>query len=131
MVKVMCNDQLVYKVVIWVFFGISLWTEKVALNTTPRHTYSLTTFSFWELLELFSDLSTNKLRQSSCGCMVGDQIVSDTVVIHFVNPKDFNHVSLYPAICEGRQIELYIFKSTFIWHVHKSINSSKNSMYFW
>ncbi len=28
----MYNDQLVYKVVIWVFFGISLWTEKVALK---------------------------------------------------------------------------------------------------
>ncbi len=27
----MYNDQLVYKVVIWVFCGISLWTEKVAL----------------------------------------------------------------------------------------------------
>ncbi len=38
MVKVKYNDQLVYKVVIWAFFGISLWTEKVALN---RNTYSL------------------------------------------------------------------------------------------
>ncbi len=28
----MYNDQLVYKVVIWTFFGISLWTEKVALT---------------------------------------------------------------------------------------------------
>ncbi len=28
----MYNDQLVYKVVIWAFFGISLWKEKVALN---------------------------------------------------------------------------------------------------
>ncbi len=25
------NNQLVYKVVIWAFFGISLWNEKVAL----------------------------------------------------------------------------------------------------
>ncbi len=32
MVKVMYNDQLVYKVDIWAFFGISLWTEKVALS---------------------------------------------------------------------------------------------------
>ncbi len=32
MVKVMYNDQLVYKVVIWAFFGISLWKEKVALK---------------------------------------------------------------------------------------------------
>ncbi len=32
MVKMMYNDQLVYKVDIWAFFGISLWTEKVALN---------------------------------------------------------------------------------------------------
>ncbi len=28
----MYNDQLVYKVVIWAIFGISLWTEKVALT---------------------------------------------------------------------------------------------------
>ncbi len=27
----MYNDQLVFKVVIWAFFGISLWTENVAL----------------------------------------------------------------------------------------------------
>ncbi len=27
----MYNDQLVYTVVIWAFFGISLWKEKVAL----------------------------------------------------------------------------------------------------
>ncbi len=32
MVKVMYNDQLLYNVVIWAFFGISLWTEKVALR---------------------------------------------------------------------------------------------------
>ncbi len=31
MVKVVYNDQLVYKVVIRAFFGISLQTEKVAL----------------------------------------------------------------------------------------------------
>ncbi len=28
----MYNDQLVYKVFIWAFFGISFWKEKVALN---------------------------------------------------------------------------------------------------
>ncbi len=27
----MYNNKLVHKVVIWVFFGISLWNEKVAL----------------------------------------------------------------------------------------------------
>ncbi len=32
MVNVVCNAKLVYKVVIWAFFGISLWKEKVALN---------------------------------------------------------------------------------------------------
>ncbi len=32
MVKVIYNDQLVYKVVIWAFFGISLWKAKVALK---------------------------------------------------------------------------------------------------
>ncbi len=28
----MYDDQLLYKVVIWVFFGISLWKEKVSLT---------------------------------------------------------------------------------------------------
>ncbi len=28
----MYNDQLIYKVVIWAFCGISLWKEKVALR---------------------------------------------------------------------------------------------------
>ncbi len=28
----MYNDKLVYKVVIWVFLGISLWKEKEALS---------------------------------------------------------------------------------------------------
>ncbi len=41
MVKVMYNDQLVYKVVIWTFLGIGLWTKKVALkcmgNLEPVH----------------------------------------------------------------------------------------------
>ncbi len=31
MMKMVYNDKLVYKVVIWVFFGIRLWTEKEAL----------------------------------------------------------------------------------------------------
>ncbi len=34
MMKVMYNEQLVYKIVIWVYVGISLWTEKVALTKT-------------------------------------------------------------------------------------------------
>ncbi len=41
----MYNDQLVYKVVIWAFFGISLWTEKVALTviqfSVPQIEYPL------------------------------------------------------------------------------------------
>ncbi len=37
----MYNDQLVYNVVIWAFFGISLWTEKVALTyKTPSNQLS-------------------------------------------------------------------------------------------
>ncbi len=28
----MYNDKLVYKVIIWVFWGISLWTEEEALT---------------------------------------------------------------------------------------------------
>ncbi len=30
--EVMYNDQLLYKVVIWAFFGISSWNEKLALK---------------------------------------------------------------------------------------------------
>ncbi len=33
----MYNNQLEYKVVIWAFFGISLWTEKVALTNQYPH----------------------------------------------------------------------------------------------
>ncbi len=33
----MYNDQLVYKVVIWAFFEIGLWTEKVALTHCDSH----------------------------------------------------------------------------------------------
>ncbi len=32
MLKVMYNDTLVYKLVIWVFLGVILWTEKEALK---------------------------------------------------------------------------------------------------
>ncbi len=32
MLKVKYNEKLVYKVVIWAFFGIILWKEKVALK---------------------------------------------------------------------------------------------------
>ncbi len=32
----MYNDQLVYRVVIWVFFGISLWKEKIALTSLAK-----------------------------------------------------------------------------------------------
>ncbi len=43
MVKVMYNDQLVYKVIIWAFFGISLWKEKVAL-TRISHNHIMLNF---------------------------------------------------------------------------------------
>ncbi len=43
MVKVMYNDQLVYKVFIWAFFGISLWEEKLALTTFCTNKV----FGFW------------------------------------------------------------------------------------
>ncbi len=33
----MYNDKSVYKVVIWVFFGISLWKEKVALKKREHY----------------------------------------------------------------------------------------------
>ncbi len=32
MLKVMYNDQLVYKIVIWAFIWISVWTEKKTFN---------------------------------------------------------------------------------------------------
>ncbi len=34
----MYKDQLVYKVVIWAFFGIRLWKEKVALSLSNTFT---------------------------------------------------------------------------------------------
>ncbi len=41
----MINDTLVYKVVIWVFWGISSWKEKVALSDSMEehstHIYQL------------------------------------------------------------------------------------------
>ncbi len=37
MVKVVYYDKLVYKGVIWVFLGISLWKEKDALNGTTEN----------------------------------------------------------------------------------------------
>ncbi len=36
MVKVMYNDQLVYKVVIWAAFGINVWKEKEALTLLQK-----------------------------------------------------------------------------------------------
>ncbi len=36
----MYNDKLVYKVVIWVFSGISLWKEKEALNSVCSNSHS-------------------------------------------------------------------------------------------
>ncbi len=51
MVKVMYNDQLVYKVVIWVFCGVILWKEKEALtycstsSTQHYHSNKITTIT--------------------------------------------------------------------------------------
>ncbi len=36
MVNVMYNDKLVYKLIMWVFFVISLWKEKEALSKLIR-----------------------------------------------------------------------------------------------
>ncbi len=41
----MYNDKLVYNVVIWVFLGISLWKEKVALILYKYYyNYTLSTY---------------------------------------------------------------------------------------
>ncbi len=45
MVKVMHNDQLAYKVVIWASFRISSWKEKVALNGAVLRKRKLCTYS--------------------------------------------------------------------------------------
>ncbi len=38
MVKViMYNDKVVYKAVIWVFWGVNLWKEQEDLNYTNKH----------------------------------------------------------------------------------------------
>ncbi len=52
----MYNGKLVYKVVIWAFFGISLWKKKVALTTTN--------YSYFYLIAVYviASLSTQKLR---------------------------------------------------------------------
>ncbi len=71
----MYNEHLVYKVVIWVFFGISLWTEKVALimihlflfatdrRLTIEYTYIIKTFTRWDHsrheIVLSADLKNN------------------------------------------------------------------------
>ncbi len=51
MVKVMYNDQLVYKVVILAFFGISLWKEKVALRVRQMivlgHKPKVSQYTLW------------------------------------------------------------------------------------
>ncbi len=39
----MYNDQLVYKVVIWAYFGIRLWKEKVALNVYILNVFAIVT----------------------------------------------------------------------------------------
>ncbi len=58
MVIVVYNDQLVYKLVIWVFFGISLWKVKVALrpNYNNRHSIDILITSIWLTGQLFCSL---------------------------------------------------------------------------
>ncbi len=44
----MYNDHLVYKVLIWILFGISLWTEKVALKIYHCDlTDKIRVFKYW------------------------------------------------------------------------------------
>ncbi len=50
----MYNNKLVYKVVIWVFFVISLWKEKEALINTSKH-------------PLWSHREYNMIVQKHCG----------------------------------------------------------------
>ncbi len=56
--KMMYNDKIVYMVVIWMFFWISLWKEKEALNTANDliivqmgwllYSYNIPCTSSWE-----------------------------------------------------------------------------------
>ncbi len=58
MVKVMYTDLLVYKVVIWAFFGISLWKEKVAfrLQSYPHMQHAMCACHA-VFISLFSDVT--------------------------------------------------------------------------
>ncbi len=57
--KVIYNDQLVYKVVIWAFFRISLWKEKVALNPYSPICYCEFVEVLPFMVKRFPDWSTN------------------------------------------------------------------------
>ncbi len=64
MVKVMYNDKFVYKVVIWAFFGISLWKEKVALMWSLPYNlfkYDGTCLDMWIAYTMFG-MSTQTIH---------------------------------------------------------------------
>ncbi len=52
----MYNDKLVYKVVIWVFFGISLWKEKEVLITVYLWVYSLCIYELFCTLRILPNI---------------------------------------------------------------------------
>ncbi len=56
----MYNDQLVYKVVIWAFFGISLWTEKESLNdnNNPIWFYFALLFLIQMTFSIYQEMGT-------------------------------------------------------------------------
>ncbi len=53
----MYNDQLVYKVVIWAYFGIRLWKEKVALSDSSLLSIYL---CYYETILVYPALLTEK-----------------------------------------------------------------------
>ncbi len=59
----MYNDKLVYKVVNWVFFGISLWKEKEALREALRQPVSSPTHSMQLALITIIKPHKHKLEQ--------------------------------------------------------------------
>ncbi len=61
MMKVMCNEQWVYKVVIWASFGINVWKEKVAITS---HCHFVKEIQLVDVLQLTSE-PDNTLRSNN------------------------------------------------------------------
>ncbi len=112
----MYNDQLVYKVVIWVGFFISLWTEKVALIVE----YSKFFCALWRFLNALYLLLMSSLDISYCHIwyVVFDFAqLSWYVLIYGLLYRVVEH---YP-LCIGWFVLSFLFDLLFLFYVIYSI----------